>query len=72
MSILFWPSPLENLENRNRHEVQDKLERATKDCQNAYAKGKRSFEVLAKLTPTVLAVHLPSFVRVDRILKQKL
>ncbi len=64
--------PLAGLEGRNRHEVQEKLERATKHCQNAYAKGKRSFDVLAKLDPTVLAVHLPSFVRVDRILKTKL
>ena len=64
--------PLDNLENRNRHEVHDKLVHASRDCSNAYSKGKRSFEVLAKLDPAVLKQHLPSFVRVDRILKEKL
>ncbi len=39
---------------------------------SAYAKGKRSFEILEKLDPAVLKQHLPSFVRVDRILKEKL
>lgn len=63
---------LADLERRPRGEVQDGLERATRDCKNAYAKGKRSFDVLAKLDPDVLKQHLPSFVRVDRILKEKL
>ncbi|MCL4203430.1 MAG: DUF4276 family protein [Pirellulaceae bacterium] len=67
------PLPHPNgLEARERHDVQDRLERATKDCQNAYAKGKRSFEILEKLDPTVLMQHLPSFGRVVRILKRKL
>lgn len=64
--------PLDNLENRNRHDVYDKLVHASRNCSNAYSKGKRSFEVLAKLDPAVLKQHLPSFVRVDRILKEKL
>jgi hypothetical protein len=64
--------PLTNLENRNRHEVHDKLVHASRNCSNAYRKGKRSFELLAKLDPAVLKKHLPSFVRVDRILKAKL
>lgn len=64
--------PLDNLENRNRHEVHDKLVHASRDCSNAYAKGKRSFEVLAKIDPAVLKRHLPSFVRVERILKEQL
>jgi len=63
---------LENIENRNRHEVQEKLARATKDCKNAYAKGKRSFEILAKLDPAALEVHLPSFSRIRHILGEKL
>lgn len=46
--------------------------RATRNCKNAYAKGKRSFEILGKLDPDVLAKHLPSFSRVRRILKEKL
>lgn len=63
---------LVNLENRGRHEVQDQLQHATRNCPNAFEKGKRSFEVLAKLTPATLAAHLPSFVRVQRILNTKL
>ena len=64
--------PLVDLEKRARHDVQDSLTRATRDCSNAYAKGKRSFEVLAKLTPATLEKHLPSFVRVRRILSSQL
>jgi len=64
--------PLNNLESRNRHDVQDKLMHATRDCSNPYEKGKRSFEVLGKLNPAVLEQHLPSFVRVRRILDNRL
>lgn len=64
--------PLVDLEQRSRHDVQDKLVHATRDCSNAYAKGKRSFEILGKLDPSVLEQHLPSFVRVRRILNDKL
>ena len=63
---------LVNLENRDRHDVQDRLVHATRNCTNAYAKGRRSFEILAKLRPGTLATHLPSFVRVRRILDEKL
>lgn len=63
---------LQNLEKQNRHDVQDKLVHATRKCSNAYAKGKRSFEVLAELDPVVLKEHLPSFARVERILNEKL
>jgi hypothetical protein len=63
---------LVQLENRGRHDLQDRLVHATRDCTNAYAKGKRSFEVLAKLNPDTLAEHLPSFVRTRRILDRKL
>ena len=42
------------------------------NCSNAYAKGKRFFEVLGKLDPATLAQHLPSFVRLQRILRSKL
>lgn len=64
--------PLHGLETRDRHDVQDRLIRATRGCSNAYSKGKRSFEVLAKLTPTTLAAHLPSFARIRRVLEEKL
>lgn len=64
--------PLTDLEARGRHDVQDKLAHATRNCANAYTKGKRSFQVLAKLTPAVLEEHLPSFVRTRRILNDNL
>lgn len=63
--------PLVDLEKRNRKEVHDKLTQATRDCSNAYAKGKRSFEVLGTLTPTALS-SLPAFARMARILQAKL
>jgi len=62
----------DGLEAKQRHAVQLALETATKYCRNGYAKGKRSFEILEKLNPAVLRQHLPSFVRVNRILKEKL
>lgn len=64
--------PLNDLEKRDRHVVQDSLAHATRNCSNAYAKGKRSFEVLGILTPATLEKHLPSFVRVRRILNSRL
>jgi hypothetical protein len=65
-------SSLVDLERRLRHEIQEQLVLATRDCSNAYAKGKRSFELFGKLTPATLERHLPSFVRVRRILNEKL
>jgi len=64
--------PLVNLEGRGRHDIQNSLEHATRNCGNVYAKGKRSFEILGKLTPAALEKHLPSFVRVKQILNEKL
>jgi hypothetical protein len=66
------PTPTIALEQRGRHAVQDKLVHATRNCKNAYAKGKRSFEILAELDPVVLVKHLPSYKRVVRILRAKL
>ena len=63
---------LTHLEQRLRHDVQGKLIHATRDCSNAYTKGRRSFEILGELTPAALEKHLPSFVRVRRILNEKL
>lgn len=61
-----------DLEARQRHEVQQALERATENCKNGYSKGRRSFEIFEKLDPAILKRHLPSFARVHRILKAKL
>ena len=63
---------LQDPESRTRQEVQQKLAHATRNCVNAYAKGKRSFEVLGKLSPTELKKHLPSFRRMLRILGEEL
>jgi hypothetical protein len=64
--------PLVNLEQRERHEVLEKLISATRRCSNAYAKGKRSFEILGKLSPVILKKYLPSFVRTQGILDEHL
>jgi hypothetical protein len=64
--------PLDRLENRNRHDVQNRLIHATRECSNTYAKGTKSYEILAKLSPFVLEQSLPSFVRVCRILRARL
>lgn len=64
--------PLVNLEQRSRKDVHERLVHATRHCSNAFAKGKRSFEILAKLDPAVLRQHLPSFVRLEWILRAKL
>jgi hypothetical protein len=64
--------PTKQLESRLRHAVQDGLQNATSNCSNTYRKGKRSYEVLAKLNPAVLAGLLPSFARAMAILEQKL
>lgn len=63
---------LVDLESRDRHAIQDALMRATKNCSNAYQKGKRSFAVLAALDPVVLKERLPSFRRMLDVLDRKL
>lgn len=63
---------LHGLENRDRHEVQHKLGDATRNCSNAYVKGIKSYDLLGKLSPAILEQHLPSFVRIRRILTEHL
>ena len=63
---------LNDLESRNRSSIQDALLHATRNCSNAYKKGKRSFEVVGKLEPSALEEHLPSFARCKRLLDAKL
>lgn len=64
--------PVEGLEGRGRHDVQKRLEEATRECPNTYQKGKHSYEVLAVLDPNTLSQHLPSFRRTLRILQARL
>ena len=63
---------LVNLESRYRHDIQNDLFHATRNCSNAYKKGKRSFDVLEKLSPDKLELYLPNFVRVKQILENRL
>ncbi len=63
---------LDNMETRDRDSIQHALSHATRNCKNAYTKGKRSFEVVAALDPSALRPHLPSFVRCERVLTEKL
>lgn len=60
------------LEQRDRHEVQDALERATRNCgrDKAYRKGRRSFQVLEQLSPDVLDRHLLHFRRLKLTLRR--
>lgn len=57
--------PLNDLETRSRHQVQDALEHATRNCgkDRSYRKGRRSFQILAELDPNTLRNHLPYFER---------
>jgi len=64
--------PLHDLESRSCHDIQKGLSHATRDCSNAYKKGRRSFAVLEKLSPHELELHLMSFVRVKNILENRL
>jgi len=60
------------MEERNRHDIQDALVRATRNCTGPYQKGKRSFDILSKLEPEALKPHLPSFNRNVEILNKEL
>lgn len=65
--------PLNNLENRNRHDVHERLAHATRNCSNAYSKGERSFEVVGLLNPYAPSLSsLPSFKRMIETLEDKL
>ncbi len=64
--------PLTELEVRDRHNVQDALTHASRNCTNSYRKNPESFELLGKLSPDILAQKLPAFVRMIRILREKL
>ena len=61
-----------SLEQSNRQDIQERLKHATRNCSNAYQKGKRSFEILGKLKPETMESHLPAFQRAKRILNEKL
>ena len=64
--------PLDNLENRSRQDVLNRLERATRNCRAPYRKGPRSFEILGKVNPNAIAPNLPSLRRARNILAERL
>jgi len=63
--------PLDGLERRSKDDVQRKLNHATRKCgdDRMYKKGKRSFELIATLDPSVLEEHLPHFKRLCETLR---
>lgn len=65
---------LNDLEEVSKDVVQKALSNATKQCgkDRAYAKGKRSFELVGQLNPGELKKHLPHFVRLCDMLNEKL
>jgi hypothetical protein len=63
---------LHGLESRDRHDVQDALVHATRECSNQYAKTKRSFALLGLIDPGTVERHCPSLGRCRRILHEKL
>lgn len=71
LQVTALPS-LHDVESRSRGAVHDSLVRATRTCKAGYVKGTRSFEVVGRLNPAALRQHLPSFVRFERVLKEKL
>ena len=63
--------PLIDLESRNRQYVLQSLVHATRNCSNAYAKGKRSFEIVGVLRPTALR-RLAAYARMEKVLEDNL
>lgn len=63
---------LQDLEVRDRHSIQTDLQRATRECKNAFEKGKRSFAILRELDPGELRKYLSHFTRCERVLSDKL
>ena len=64
--------PLNDLEGRSRHVLQNSLRQATRRSPGPYNKGPKSFELLGKLDPDTLGSCLPSFSRARKILVTKL
>jgi hypothetical protein len=61
-----------NIECEQRHDIQHALMHATRNSSKPYSKGKESFELVGKLNPGVLEKHLVAFLRMKRILDEKL
>jgi hypothetical protein len=66
--------PLVHLEARAKDDVQNALVQATRACGpgRSYAKGARSFDLLGRLDPEQLKMHLPHFARLCEALEARL
>ena len=51
--------PMNDLEQRHRHDILSRLERATRNCPGPYSKGNRSFDALAEIEPKLVEKHAP-------------
>ena len=71
-SVITGRLPVTDLESRSRQDVLNALQDATKPTRTPYAKGRVSFQFLARVDPDVLRVKLPSFDRAIRILDEQL
>jgi hypothetical protein len=64
--------PQTDLEALSRQEVQEALEKATRNCGRPYCKGPASFKVLGMLDPALLKSRLSYFRRIDEALHRLL
>ena len=66
--------PVLELEDRSKDEIQESLANATSACGNdrKYRKGRRSFQLLSTLTPSVLKEELPRFKQLCEVLTTRL
>ena len=62
----------QTLESMVRGQALEAIQKATLNCNNPYKKGVESYKIIGKLNPSSLALRLPSFARVKRILNERL
>jgi hypothetical protein len=60
------------LERKTPGDILAALESATRNCQNTYKKGRKSYSILSSLDPEILTRYLKSFKRIRRILAEYL
>ena len=60
------------LESMVRGQALEAIQKATLNCNNPFKKGIESYKIIGELNPSSLAIRLPSFARVQRILDERL
>lgn len=63
---------LANLESRSRSDIQNSLERATRDWAARYSRERWSCDGVGKINPGTLESHVSSLGRVRRVLEARL